>query len=154
MLIQITLEINAPASITWDVLGERFADVSDWAHSIVKSSLNGSLGEGAVRTCHIKAVGPIAAGQIKEELTHFDRESYALTYVVLSGAPNLMKSIENAWTIDSLGENRCEVTSRATFEMKWWALPLAPLMRMPLNRAVRDFMEQLKHRVEGGLPKA
>ncbi|MEE8437543.1 MAG: SRPBCC family protein, partial [Candidatus Neomarinimicrobiota bacterium] len=82
MKITTTIEINAPASAVWDVLGERFADVSEWAESILKSSINGPLERGAVRTCDIKAVGPVAAGQITEELTHFDRESFALTYNV------------------------------------------------------------------------
>ena len=148
MLIQTSIEINAPASAAWEVLGERFADVSEWADSIVKSSLDGPLDEGAVRTCDIKSVGPIPAGKIKEELTHFDRDSRSLTYLVLSGAPNVMKNIENAWSIEDLGNDRCKVTSRVTVNMKWWALPLAPLMRFPLIRAVRDFLGQLKRRVE------
>ncbi len=148
MKIKTTIEINAPASAAWDVLGERFADVCEWAESILKSSIDGPLDRGVVRTCDIKGVGPIAAGQITEELTHFDRESHALTYSVRSGAPNLMKSIENAWSIESLNDNRCKVTSRATFELKWWALPLSPLMRISLSRTVRAFLGQLKKRVE------
>ena len=148
MKITTTIEINGPASAAWDVLGERFADVSDWADSIVKSSIDGPLDRGVVRTCDIRAAGPVAAGQITEELTHFDRESQALTYDVRSGAPKVMKAIENAWEIESIDDSRCKATSRATFAMKWWALPLAPLMRIPLIRALRDFSEQLKRSVE------
>ena len=148
MLIERSIEINTSAAAAWEVLGEQFADVSEWADSIVKSSLDGPLDRGVVRTCHIKAVGPIAAGEIKEKLTHFNRDSRSLTYLVLSGTPNVMDSIENAWTIEDTGNDRCTVTSRITFSMKWWALPLAPLMFIPLGQAVRDFLGQLKRRVE------
>lgn len=72
MKIETTVEIDASASKAWEVFGEKFEDVSDWAESIVKSSLNGPLKQGAVRTCDIKSIGPIAAGQVTEELTHFD----------------------------------------------------------------------------------
>lgn len=148
MLIKKSIEINTSASAAWEVLGEQFANVSEWADSIVKSSLDGLLDRGAVRTCHIKAVGPVAAGEIKEELTHFDRDSRSLTYLVLSGTPKMMGPIENAWTIEDMGNNYCRVTSRLTFSMKWWALPLSPLMFIPLGKAVRDFLGQLKKRVE------
>lgn len=148
MKITTTIEINAPASAVWDVLGERFADVSEWAESILKSSINGPLERGVVRTCDIKAVGPVAAGQITEELTRFDRESHALTYNVTSGVPNIMKSIENAWSIESLGDNRCRTTSLITFELKWWALPLFPILHFSLSRTIRTFTEQLRKHVE------
>lgn len=148
MQIKKSIELNASASAVWEVLGEQFADVSKWADSIVKSSLDGPLEVGGVRTCHIKAVGPIAAGEIKEKLTHFNRDSRSLTYLVLSGTPIVMDSIENAWTIEEMGNDRCRVTSRITLRMKWWALPLTPLMFLPLGKAVRDFLGQLKRRVE------
>lgn len=143
MKIKTTIEINAPASAVWDVFGERFADVYKWAESILKSSIDGPLDRGVVRTCDVKGLGPIT-----EELTHFDRESHSLTYSVTSGAPNLMKSIENAWSIESQGDNRSKVTSQATFELKWWAFPLSPLMRISLSRTLRAFTEQLKQHVE------
>ncbi|MEE8381572.1 MAG: SRPBCC family protein [Thermodesulfobacteriota bacterium] len=148
MKIQTILEINAPASAVWKVFGEGFADVSNYAESITKSSINGPLESGVIRTCDIKAFGPVAAGQITEKLTHFDRTSHALTFAVLTGAPNIMKSIENAWTIEALGDNRSKVTSLATFGLKWWALPLSPLLRFQLSRGIRDFMKQLKAYVE------
>ncbi len=150
MKIKTTIEINATTAATWDVLGEQFAHVYEWAGSILKSSLDGPLDLGAVRTCDIKATGPVAAGKITEEITHFDRESHSLTYNVTSGAPGLMKSIENAWSIETLSDDRCEVTSNATFELKWWALPMSPLMRISLVRALRSFTGELKARVENG----
>jgi hypothetical protein len=148
MHIETTVIVNAPAAAAWEVFGERFERVSDWADSVLESSLEGPLGNGAVRTCDIKPVGPIPAGQVTEEITQFDRSSHALTYAVRSGIPKPMKSIENAWTIEALADDKCRVTSRATFALKWWMQPMSPLMRFPLSRAVRDFTEQLAKHVE------
>lgn len=94
-------EIESPASHVWHLLGERFADIGEWADSIEDSSLDGHLDKGAVRTCELRSFGP-ASGTIKEELTHFDRDSQALTYVVRSGLPGFMQFVENAWTIEPL----------------------------------------------------
>jgi len=149
MQITTSIEIKAPSSAAWDVLGEQFAEVSEWAKSILKSSLNGVLEAGAVRTCDLKAVGPVAAGQVTEELTRFDRESHALTYSVRTGIPNVLKSIENAWTIESLSDDRCAVTSLVTFELKWWAIPIFPLLKISLKKTLQAFTEQLRRRVEG-----
>ena len=154
MKIQTTIEINAPAAAVWDVFGEQFADVSVWADGVVKSSLAGTLGNGAVRTCDIKGVGPVPASQVTEELTVFDRETHALTYELRSGVPPMMTFIENAWTIERLGDDRCRVTSRATFSLKWWAVVMTPLMRFPLVRGVRDFCTQLRQHVEEKVQKS
>ncbi|MFT5196918.1 MAG: hypothetical protein ACI9EW_004087 [Cellvibrionaceae bacterium] len=148
MKIKTTLEINAPAPAVWEVLGENFADVSEWADSITKSSINGPLGNGVVRTCDLKGFGPVADGQVKEKMTHFDRESHTMTYIIVSGVPNLMKSIENAWRIEALGDSQCLVTSQAVFNFKWWALPLSLPMRIPLSRGVKEFIQQLSNQVE------
>jgi len=150
MKIKTTIEINATTAATWEILGEQFANVYKWAESILKSTLDGPLDQGAVRTCDIKGVGPVAAGKITEEITLLDRESHSLTYNVTSGAPGLMKSIENAWSIETISDDRCAVTSNATFELKWWALPMLPLMRISLVRALRSFAGELKTRVEAG----
>ena len=147
MKLTPTIEINAPASEVWELFGDKFADVSEWADSITKSTLDGPLEEGAKRTCDIKGFGPVAAGQVREELTHFDRKSYSLTYLVFAGVPSFMKSIENAWRIEAIDEKRCLVTSEATFVFKWWAIPAIPLMRVPLQRGIKDFTQQLSDHV-------
>ena len=117
MEIKTTLDIDAPASAVWKVLGEQFADVGEWASSINKSSIDGPLGKGAVRTCDLKAFGPVPAGKVTEELTKFEHESRSLTYVVLSGVPGFMRFVENVWTVDELDDNRARVTILCTFRL-------------------------------------
>ncbi len=149
MKIETTLDIDAPASAVWHVLGEQFGDVAEWADSIQKSSLDRPLGKGAVRTCDLKAFGPVPAGQITEELTRFDRDSRSLTFVVRSGVPRFMRFVENAWTLEVLDERRSTVKSRATFHLAWWVLPLSPLFRIQLGRGLRLFVGDLEKTVAG-----
>jgi len=149
MQITTTIDINAPASAAWVIFGDRFAEISEWSDAITKSSIDRDLGEGAIRTCDVKAFGPVPAGQFTEELTHFDPASRSLTYVVLSGTPGFMRYVDNAWTFEGLGDDRCRITSIATFEFVWWMVPMTPLMRMSMSRSVRKFTEQLGEHVEG-----
>jgi hypothetical protein len=147
MKIKTSVEMSLPATDLWMVLGERFASVSEWADSIVKSSLDGSLGEGAVRTCDLKQTGPLPAGQVTEELTRFDASARAMTYVVKSGVPGFMRYLDNAWTIEDLGDGRSRVTSVLTLNMAWWSLPLYPMIRLQLGKTLRGFIEQLETHV-------
>ena len=149
MKIQTTLVIDSPASAVWQVLGEQFADVANWTDAINKSSLDRPLGEGAVRTCDLKAFGPVPAGKITEEVTRLDRDSRALTYVVLSGVPSFMRFVENAWTVEALDDQRSRVISQATFRLAWWIVPLSPLLRFQLGRGLRSFMGELGNTVAG-----
>ncbi len=149
MKIQTTLDIDAPASAVWQVFGEQFGDVGEWSDPIIRSSLDRPLGEGAVRTCDLKKLGPVPAGKITEELTRFDRASRSLMYVVRSGVPGFMRFVQNAWTVEPLDENRSRVTSRARFDMAWWMFPLLPLMRMQLGRVLRSFVGELETTVAG-----
>lgn len=148
MRIQTTHEIDAPAAAVWDLLGEKFADVSEWADSIVKSSIDRPLGKGAVRTCDLKAFGPVPAGQITEELTVFNRDDRALTFVVHTGLPGFMRFVENAWSVESIDGNHSRVMSRATFRLAWWMVPLSPLLRFQLGRGLRGFVVNLASTVK------
>jgi Polyketide cyclase / dehydrase and lipid transport len=144
MLIETTRDIDAPASAVWEVLGERFADVAEITDAIEKSALDGELGEGAVRTCDLRALGPIPAGQVTERLTRFDRDDKALTYLVLSGLPGFMRRVENAWTIEPLDGGRCRITSAATFDLAWYMVPMTPVMRRQLGKTLREFIDAIE----------
>lgn len=148
MKIITTVEIDAPASTVWEFFGERFADVNEWADQILDSSLQGTLGQGAIRTCNLKGFGSLPPGKVTEQITHFNRDKYELTYVITSGIPTPMTYIDNAWFIEPLSAECCLVTSRANFVLKWWMLPMAPIMRFPIAKAVKGFAAELKNSVE------
>ncbi len=148
MEITTTIDVNAPLALTWELFGEQFGDIGAWAESIEKSSLDGPAAEGAVRTCHLKAFGPVPAGVITEELTVFDRKSHELTYVVLSGLPKMMRKVVNAWTVEAVDATHTRVTSVATFDLAWWIYPMVPVMRIQMKQGLKDFVQQFQTHVD------
>ena len=148
MQIEIAIEINAPISAVWEVFGERFVDIYQWATSVDKSIIDRPVGEGAVRTCDIKKVGPVPAGQVTEKVTLFDSEKYALTYLVMSGVPGFMRRIENAWTFEKLGTDKTRATSLLTVDIAWYMLPMAFVVKQGLKKSVGNFIQELATHVE------
>ena len=137
MKSKVTVVVNVPAAAAWQLLGEEFADISKWFDAIFESSLDRDVGEGATRTSELKS------GQVTEELTRFDPQSRALTYVVRSGLPSFMGTVENAWTIEAIDRNSCSVTSVITADMRWYAWPMVPMIKMNLRKIVRGMLSQL-----------
>jgi hypothetical protein len=148
MDIHTTLDIDAPVHVAWQIFGERFADVADWADAIEASSIAGPLEQGVVRTCDLRATPPFPASTVTEELTVFDRGEKRLTYVVMSGLPGMMRTVQNAWTFEDLGDDRTRVTSVVTAELAWWAWPMTPIVRRQLTGSVAPFVRQFGDHVE------
>ena len=63
----------------------------------------------------------------------------------------MLTHIDNAWTIEDDG-GESKVTSVANFKLKWWALPMAPMLRMGMTKSIGDFVGQLASHVEAGSP--
>ncbi len=80
MDIHEQVEIEAPASTVWEVVGERFGDIARWTEFLDSSSLEGELGVGAVRTCRFQPNVFSRTGTIRERLTSFDRDAMRLSY--------------------------------------------------------------------------
>ncbi len=152
MKIITELDVNASASRAWQVLGEEFGDVAGWSATLASSSLNGTLEVGAVRTCMGTGFGPFPPGAVTEELTHFDREKRAFTYVGRDGIPSFVRHAENAWSVVDTGGNTCQVRSEATLEVAWWLRPVAFLMPWMMRSDMRKFTEELRHMIEHGTP--
>jgi len=151
MKIRTSVDLDVPASAAWQVLGEQFGDIGVWFSAVKKSSIDRPVGVGAVRTCDIKAVGPVKEGQVVEELTHFDRDSRSLTFVIRSGVPGFMKLVENAWTVEELGDNRARASSVVTIKLAWWAVLMSPMIRMQLGRTIRSSLQELEKAAAGDL---
>ena len=149
MIVQTTIDVDAPVATVWQLFGEQFGEIADWASSIERSRLDRGLGEGAVRTCDLVATGPFPASVVTEELTTFDRDAHRLTYLVLSGLPGMMKRVENAWSLDDLGGGRTRITSRLDFRLAWWALPMVPVVNNQMKSALRGFVGELQAHTEG-----
>lgn len=141
--------VDAPAARAWKVLGEEFGSIGLWSTAVDSSHVSGEVDVGAVRTCEIARTGPFS-GRFTEELTLYDPEAMAFTYVATSGLPRFMTTAMNRWTIEALDGQRCRVRSRATLALVWWMRPLGPLMRWAMRRDMHRFVEEMRHRIEQG----
>ena len=150
--LRTQIELDAPASVAWRVLGEEFGSVGEWASSLRSSSLDRELGAGAHRTCEVQGFGPFPPGTIIEELLEFDREAMRFSYRPTAGMPPMFLGAQNRWSVEVIDERRCRVRSHASIELRWWALPLAKLLARSICSGVDGFAEELRHRVERGEP--
>jgi hypothetical protein len=146
MDMHMQIDIDAPASEAWRVLGDDFGALGEWSTNIDSSSLDGELGVGATRTC------AFGRSQVTEQLTEFNPDAMVFRYVGTSGMPPGMREPTNRWSIEALGRARCRVHSHATFELAWWLRPFGPLMRLAWGRVGKRFCEELKYRIEQGHP--
>lgn len=152
MVLNNEVEVQVPASQAWQLLGEEFGEIAQWALSITKSSLNGPLQEGVVRSCEISGFGPFQASTITEELVHFDRDTLSFRYQARAGLPPLMAHAENHWQVHETGPQSCRITSQAKLQLAWWAWPMSPLLKLQIKRESQGFLQQLRHRLEEGVP--
>ncbi len=144
------VELEAPASEAWRVLGEEFGNIGDWASGLQASSLNGCAEVGAQRTCELRAFGPFPAGRIIEELLEFDRDAMKFMYAPTSGMPPMFQAAKNRWSVEPLSASRCRVKSHASIDMHWWALPLANFLGSKIRSSIDTFSEEMRHRIEKG----
>jgi len=149
MKIRTSREVNASADAVWNVLGERFGEISGWFDPVVKSRMDGPLAAGATRICDVKAVGPVPEGEVVEQLTHFDRDARSLTFQIRAGVPGFMRLVENAWTVEQTGANTCTATSIVTINLAWYALPMTPLIKMQLGKTLASFVVELEKAAAG-----
>jgi hypothetical protein len=152
MELQAEVEIGAPASVAWVVLGERFGQIGEWATPIIASSLEGEPVIGAVRTCRIAGFGPVAPGVIKERLIAFAPERTSLVYEAIDGMPRFVRRSVNRWSVHARDERTCAVRAHATVELSRLATVLSPLLKRKLQHDGARVLEELRFRIEHGHP--
>ncbi len=144
--------VNAPARAAWAVLGERFADIGEWAVPITAWSLEGTQGRGAVRTCHAARFGPVPAGTITERLLDFDPHAMSFAYEAIGGMPGSIADAVNHWSVHPLDGQRCLARTHATLTVRGPAAMLAFILKRKLQTDGARVLDELRHWVEHGRP--
>ncbi len=152
MELRADVLMDAPAAAAWAVLGERFGDIGEWAAPITASTLDSELGTGSVRTCHVAGFGPVAPGVIRERLIEFEPEHMMLAYESVDGMPSSIEKAVSRWSVHALPEDRCEVRSRATVQLRGPIRLVGPLFRWQMQVNAARVMDELRYRVEHGRP--
>lgn len=169
MEMRAQVRIEADPGSAWDVVGERFGQVAQWATPILTSRLvtdplttaddgtaEPSPAEGTARVCGIGGFGPFPEGEIVERLTVFDRKARRLEYRAVRGMPRMVRSAVNRWSVHTVpgDDSSCVVRVHATLRLAWWAAPMAPVMAWQLHRGAREVLQDLRHQVETGRPRS
>lgn len=157
MDLSLEVEIAAPAARVWEVLGERFLHVSEWAAPIASSCAVDDATRPAVgvtRACTVEAFGPFPPGQVEERLVAFDERARTFTYEAARGLPAFVGRAANTWTVEETGPASCRVTSRAVLELRGPLTVLQWPMACVLRRSGARVAEELKVFVEQGVPHA
>ena len=152
MELKAELIIEVPAREAWVVLGECWAHIGHWAAPITASFVDGPLRPGTVRTCHTARFGPVAPGLIKERLLAFDASAFSLTYEAAAGMPRFIARAVNQWSVHPLDDGRCLVRTHAKLTLRGPMALFTFLLERSFAANGARVLEELKHRVEHGLP--
>ncbi len=151
MTIAKKIIIHKDIESTWKVLGTEFANVHIWASPLKHSEGTGSAFNGS--TCGERSCDISGMGKIREKLTEFSNEQYALKYLVLEGMPSVVKKATNSWKLTSLDANTTEVNMQMDFALKgFMGMLMQPMMKMMMGKMGATIMKDLKYYLENGEP--
>jgi len=143
-----TFAIPASADAVWEVLGEQFGDVAQFASGVRSSSMDGPLCVGATRSCESEPFGPFPSSHITEQLVEFSREARRFTYVAGGDLPAFIPASTNRWSVQPVDAGNSRVSCHASLDLAWWALPAAPLVGWLVRPAILSFGRDLLARME------
>jgi hypothetical protein len=136
-------KIDAPVDAVWDLMGEQFAEIGEWSDTVIKSSLDGPIGEGAVRTCELKPT-PAASGTIQEMVTLFDRSGQHFAFDIITGLPGFMRRVNSDWKLEAAGPSSTHAINTLTIQVAWWMRPMLPLIRGQFRQTIKGFIPEIE----------
>lgn len=153
MQIAKSIRVNASADQAWELLGPNYARAGLWASTIYVSAARG----GPAKSPHAPCAGRVCEttmGGFTETIELYDPARRRLAYSAQGEKmPGFVRKLTNAWAIKPLGASSCEVRMILNADL---AQPFAFLMgwmlRMQLNTALAQSIEEFAHYLETGTP--
>ncbi len=147
--------INAPAEKVWKVAAEDFDKVGEWLSQVNHSykregeSCEGSPMSGRICDLSEKANGPIA----DEKITEFNKKELRLGIHVVPKNGNIPVKENNVLAEFVVkGPNKTEVIWNSNLSLKAAGKVLYPVLKLGINKAFNELLEELKFFVENGTP--
>jgi len=154
MKITKTIIINKPAEQVWDLVAHQFDKAHLWMGPIPDSrplnlgkGLKGAPMEG--RICDLS--DDSNGAQVKEVITEFSETSKSLAFDVLPvNNPAIIPIKQNhvKMSVRAIGSDKAEVTWTASPELKLFAYPFYPLLRLVFPVAFAKLLQGLKDYAE------
>jgi hypothetical protein len=139
--ITTTIDIEASATDAWAVFGEGFGSWADWAPGIDRSTLQGPLGEGVLRTNETPSLGTV-----EQELVQYDPSQRALAYEMRT-LPPMFTKLRNDWTIKETGAKTCQLIGDATFVVAQQAEPMREKLEGKMGMTLEVFAKAFRDRM-------
>jgi len=151
MRIHRSVIVNASAADAWELLAYRFGDIGQWTNAVDSSQLVGDRVEvGAERHCRVSGPGS-GDGLTVERITAFDPEAMSYSYELVRG-PAFITAAHNVITVTALSPDRCVVDANGRITLRWWLVPLTPIVSFAMGIVVRSFFRDLQYRLERHAP--
>jgi len=158
MKITRSIIINKPAEQIWDLIAHQFDKAHLWMGPIPRSEALGA-GQSQIgapmegRMCDLSN-NPNGA-KAKEVITHFSEQDKSLTFDVFPvNNPAIVPIRQNTvqMSVQSLGGNKTRVIWVASPQLKLFAYPFYPLLRLIVPVAFGKILKGLKDYAEQSLP--
>lgn len=150
MKIKTEITIQKNAGEAWEVMGNQFAQIDQWA-SFFKSSV--PAGEAKFPELdYSERISELPSGQATHSLDTFDAQRHELSYTVTAGATPFSKLTRAIWAVEPT-ENGCIASIEVIIEPKM-ELPeeKAKEVTLFLTNTGNEMLEDFKHYVETGQP--
>lgn len=156
MKLDLSIKINTNIQRVWDVAAVDFANSAKWMTGVFHSTShqNGNLEnlpcQGRICVLDNKSGGLKA----EENILTFNNETYTLGFEVIpikeKGLQLPIRKNTVTMNLIEVNENCTLVTWRCDVELKFVGLMLTPLLKLGLNKAFSDLLNDLKHYCETG----
>lgn len=144
------LSIAKPVEEVWEVLGNQFGKIDNWASIISHSEVSGPSKLSGV-DYSIRST-KTTQGDTQQELTGFDPDNYSISYKSISGTPPIIKQVEAHWVLKENGTNKTELVLDFKAQMKGLGFLIAPLAKIKLGKIGDVLLDDFKYYVENGKP--
>ena len=153
MKIKRQFTIRASAEKLWEIMGIRFADVSDWASSIDSSQAT-SMGIVPIDAPCGGRICQTSMGSFREKILTYDPHQRIISYDAKGDKmPFFVRSLVNSWVFTPLSDSRCQVDMSMEISLlPVIGLLMAPLMRMQMGGMIDQVVEELTYFSETGIP--
>ena len=144
------LSISKPVEEVWEILGNQFGEIDNWASLISHSEVSGEAKLPGVNYS-IRST-KTTQGDSQEELTGFNPDKHEISYKSISGTPAIIKQVRAHWSLKEEGTNKTQLRLDFTAEMKGLGFILAPIVKIKMGKVGDVLLDDFKYYVEKGKP--
>ena len=151
MKIKKNAIINQPIENVWEVLGDQFGEISNWASVISESKV---FGDSKLKGLNYsQRETNTTQGITVQEMTSFNPKQYSLSYKGISGTPFFIKSTNAKWSLSKKNEGSTQLNMSIDIQTKGiLGFILGPVVKLKLGKLGGGLVEELKYFLENGVP--